>query len=246
MSDETKKVILLIADISGYTSYMIAHRTTLAHGQIMITELLEAIIKQAELPVEISKLEGDAVFMYAAESAKMKLEEIGSKVGEKLTDFFDAFFEKLCELVETRVCGCTACVNLPKLKLKMILHAGEALFHKVGDFSELSGVDVITLHRLLKNGVKSDQYILMTESAHSIVDFGGKKRMAESSEEYADIGKLKTFVYFMEADERLAAADETNKRTSFFGKISHFLPFVTNTFLYLTGFKRSETLKDVK
>jgi len=47
MDNETRKVILIIADISGYTSYMVAHRSELAHGQILITKLLEAIISQA-------------------------------------------------------------------------------------------------------------------------------------------------------------------------------------------------------
>ena len=57
-------VLLIIADISGYTRYMTANAKTLAHSQTIITELVMAIVKQAELPLEVAKLEGDAVFLY--------------------------------------------------------------------------------------------------------------------------------------------------------------------------------------
>ena len=57
-------VLLIIADISGYTRYMTANAKTLAHSQTIITELVETIVKQSELPLEVSKLEGDAVFLY--------------------------------------------------------------------------------------------------------------------------------------------------------------------------------------
>lgn len=35
------------------------------HSQRIITDLLEAVIRQVALPLEIAKLEGDAVFIFA-------------------------------------------------------------------------------------------------------------------------------------------------------------------------------------
>ena len=46
-------VLLIIADISGYTRYMTANAKTLAHSQTIITELVMAIVKQVELPLEV-------------------------------------------------------------------------------------------------------------------------------------------------------------------------------------------------
>ena len=57
-------VLLFIADISGYTKYMVENKNAYVHAQIIITELLETIIKELNLPFEVSKLEGDAVFFY--------------------------------------------------------------------------------------------------------------------------------------------------------------------------------------
>lgn len=215
MNNETKKVILIIADISGYTSYMVAHRAELEHGQVLITELLEAIIGQAEIPIEISKLEGDAVFMYAPDSGGEKgFEETALKVGEKLLKFFDAFSEKLRELIESNMCCCKACANLDKLRLKLIIHSGEALFHRVGNFNELAGVDVITLHRLLKNSVDSNHYIMMTESAHRLLDFEGKSEMSEIVESYSEIGSIKNFVYYMDGRDRPKTGSAPSKTYS--------------------------------
>jgi hypothetical protein len=65
MEAAERDVLLLLADISGYTRYMVENRTAALHSQGIITELLEAVIRQVELPLEVAKLEGDAVFIFA-------------------------------------------------------------------------------------------------------------------------------------------------------------------------------------
>ena len=65
MESIEKKVVLIIADISGYTRFMVTNKTSLIHSQVIITELIKTIIKQVEIPLKVSKLEGDAVFTYA-------------------------------------------------------------------------------------------------------------------------------------------------------------------------------------
>jgi hypothetical protein len=52
------------------------------------------------------------------------------------------------------------------LRLKVIDHYGVAIRSKVSGFDELSGVDVIVLHRLLKNEVKGSEYLRLTEPAY--------------------------------------------------------------------------------
>jgi len=52
------------------------------------------------------------------------------------------------------------------LRLKVIDHYGVAIRSKVSGFDELSGVDVIVLHRLLKNDVNGSEYTLLTEPAY--------------------------------------------------------------------------------
>ena len=45
MDNRIERVVLIIADISGYTRFMLANRTALVHGQMVVTKLLEEIIR---------------------------------------------------------------------------------------------------------------------------------------------------------------------------------------------------------
>jgi len=55
MDSGHQKVILMIADISGYTSFMVSNKTSLTHAQVISTELIQKIIKRLEIPLKISK-----------------------------------------------------------------------------------------------------------------------------------------------------------------------------------------------
>lgn len=61
-----KEVVLTIADISGYTEYLLSTQTALLHAQTIINELIESIIEQVQIPLKVAKLGGDAVFLYAS------------------------------------------------------------------------------------------------------------------------------------------------------------------------------------
>ncbi len=56
----TQHGYLVIADISGYTSFIA--RTELEHSQEILSELLELLVSRFQPTMTISKLEGDAVF----------------------------------------------------------------------------------------------------------------------------------------------------------------------------------------
>ncbi len=90
MSDEsTKQVLLMIADISGYTEFIVSTDIEIEHSQNIITQLINTIIEQIKIPLEISKLEGDAVFLYAIKNnEKNTWQHVRKLVGEKLLLFF--------------------------------------------------------------------------------------------------------------------------------------------------------------
>ncbi|MBI3167836.1 MAG: DUF2652 domain-containing protein, partial [Chloroflexi bacterium] len=62
---ETKKVALVIVDISGYTQFIRSEKTSAVHAEEIIFDLLEAVIDKAAYPLTLNKLEGDAAFLYA-------------------------------------------------------------------------------------------------------------------------------------------------------------------------------------
>lgn len=211
-----RDVFLIITDISGYTSFMVAHRTALVHGQLIISELTKAIIKQVEIPLEISKIEGDAVFLYAIVDDPKSGDDLPRQIGRKLKVFLTAFSEKLKELSQSNTCPCEACTNINQLNLKIVVHSGRAFFYELGRFQELSGVDVIIVHRLLKNSVPAKQYILMTAAAYNGLQAAVDFPVTPGVETYEEIGRLKTFVYLPESALETREEQPDRQYTSWF------------------------------
>ncbi len=230
-----KDVFLIITDISGYTSFMVAHRTALVHGQLIISELTKAIIKQVEIPLEISKLEGDAVFLYAVADDPQSRVELPRQIGGKLKGFLTAFSNKLQELSQSNTCPCEACTNMDKLNLKIVVHSGRAFFYELGRFQELSGVDVIIVHRLLKNSVPAKQYILMTAEAYQGLQAALDFPVTPSQETYEEIGRIKTYVYLPESDRESRAEGPERRYTSWFYRTKNKLLKRLRTKLAMRG-----------
>lgn len=200
MDPRTERVVLILADISGYTRFMLANQTALVHAQMVITKLLEAIIREVEIPLKVKEIEGDAVFLYAIKpDDEAAWEETRRLIGRKLVSFFEAFARGILAGSEFALCQCPSCQNVDQLKLKIVVHSGEAVFHKVGRFSDVSGVDVILAHQLLKNSIPSDEYVLMTESAYREIEFPTEVEVTRGEEHYEGFGSIRTYTYLSES-----------------------------------------------
>lgn len=209
---ETQPVLLMLVDISGYTQFMVSHDTELRHSQTIIGELLESLMRQVDVPLRISRIEGDALFLYAVKSGDEEVwRRRSASLVNRLLGLFQVFEERLVEIGAYSVCKCRACAEVGDLKVKIIAHSGEALFTHVGDYPTLSGVDVITVHRLAKNSVPEDEYVLMTEAAYKDLTLPEGASVREGVEEY-DTGTFKTYVYLPEVSVDL---DEDEIRARF-------------------------------
>ena len=160
--------LLVIVDISGYTDFITNRSVSLLHAEQIITELMESVIDRAEHPLTVNKLEGDAALLfreYRPEAASDCTTNVLAQVG----GFFPSFAACLARIAEQRRnCGCEACGNTAKLKLKAFVHAGEIAVKKVRQFEELAGEDVILIHRLLKNTVPEREYVLLTDTVRAL------------------------------------------------------------------------------
>ena len=205
-------VVLVVADISGYTDFMLSHRKAVAHSQMIVRELIETLIRQVEVPLKLVELEGDALVMYAPKTVDPGAwDRRGQRIVEQILQMFTAFGRSIVEIGSYSVCRCPACSNITKLKLKIVAHSGEGLRNEVGGFPVLSGVDTIVVHRLLKNSVELNEYVLMTEEAHRDLPFPDQKAIVEGIEQY-DVGTFKTFLHRPECS---AEFDEAAVRGSF-------------------------------
>jgi hypothetical protein len=189
-------VVLFIADISGYTRFMTANTKTLAHSHTIIAELVEHLLKGIRLPMEVSKLEGDAILFYCRK--KQTEGDWGRQkqdLANRLLSLFTEFNHKLAELKSSVTCNCSACQNIESLQLKVFAHSGEALFHRLGPSDELAGVDVIIIHRLLKNSVASRSYLLLTDAARQDLAFDAATKFHAGMERYDSLDEIRTWVH---------------------------------------------------
>lgn len=203
MADSDMKesdVLLLILDISGYTRFMVSTKSTLVHGQLIISELIEALADRVQVPLRILELEGDAILLFAfREPGAQAWESFRRSLVEKLHEFVTAFFAKMEEIKKSNLCSCSACKHISSLSIKAIVHSGKAVEFRLRQFVRLSGPDVIAVHRLLKNSVPSQQYFLLTDSAWDLLDQQQKMKFTKGSETYEDIGTIGTHVYIMDS-----------------------------------------------
>ncbi|MDH4094073.1 MAG: DUF2652 domain-containing protein [Betaproteobacteria bacterium] len=195
-----QSLIIILADISGYTRFMLENQTAAVHGQQCITFLIETLLREVDIPLRLQEIEGDAVFLYAArEGDEAAWRQALAEVRAKLPRFFAAFLEGMSLAAEATPCSCAVCRDSGTLKLKLIVHSGRAVFHAIGGRALVSGADVILAHRLLKNSVPGDEYLLMTEAAYRDLgrDMGGEFLAGE--EHCGDFGTVKTYVRHMGA-----------------------------------------------
>jgi hypothetical protein len=154
---------LLIADISGYTRFLTD--SELDHAQGILESLLAVIVERLRWPLALSNLQGDAVFAYAPDNAISS----PGRIFDTVEALYFGFRERVIAMVANTTCTCRACKNISGLDLKVILHHGSYVFQNIAGRQELSGPDVIVLHRLLKNDVTEKTgvrgYALLTEAA---------------------------------------------------------------------------------
>lgn len=196
---EVRQIFLVLVDISGYTRFIKKHRVSLLHAERIITELLETVIETAKPPLVLHELEGDAVNFYALSDGSP---EMAREIGTQVQGFLEAFRARERELVsECGLCNCEACETVGKLRMKAILHHGEAAFSRVRHFEKVGGEDVILAHRLLKNSIEQDEYILMSEAFADIAGEIDGMDAEPRREECEGIGEVAVKVYYTDPGE---------------------------------------------
>ena len=155
----TERALLLIGDIGGYTRFMRLHRLSLGHAQENTARLLEAMIDAAPR-LELVGIEGDAAFLYVPEPED---EEVAASIAAVAASIHRAFHTEQQRIAQLTLCPCDACHQVGQLTVKVVAHLGEVVEQTVRDRTTLAGPDVILVHRMLKNSVPINEYVLMTE-----------------------------------------------------------------------------------
>src|SRR5215210_6582717 len=133
MERRTQTGYLVLADISGYTSFVA--QTEIEHADMALSFLLETIVEKIGGLLTITQLEGDAVFAYIEES---KLQEASSLL-VLIDHTYLAFRDKALALYSQATCPCRACRALPTLDLKFMVHHGDYIIQQVAGIKDLLG-----------------------------------------------------------------------------------------------------------
>jgi len=196
MERKTQTGYLVLADISGYTSFVA--QTEIEHAHIALSILLEVLVEKLSALLTISKLEGDAVFAYVDEN---KLPEGGSLL-ELIDNTYLAFRDRALALYEQATCPCLACRAIPTLDLKFMVHHGDFIVQQVAGIKDLLGTDVNLIHRLAKNHVAETTgwqgYILSTHRGLPSLQ-ADTAAFIQQTESYEHLGEVETFVMDMHA-----------------------------------------------
>lgn len=164
----THRGFLVIADISGYTRFLTG--SELDHAQGVLEDLFAVILDRLKAPLTLSNIQGDAFFAFANDDFTWS----PGQILDCIEALYFGFHDRLTEIVDNTTCTCRACSNAKKLDLKFVVHHGEYASQTIAGREELTGPDVILLHRLLKNDVaeKTDiaSYALFTSAALEALD----------------------------------------------------------------------------
>jgi uncharacterized protein YndB with AHSA1/START domain len=160
MLNQPEPACLVLADITGYTSYLAG--VELDHAQDILTDLTNTVVGGLRPTFRLAKLEGDAAFTYA-----MTATIDASLLMDTVERTYFAFRRRLRDIAQASTCDCNACIRMPNLDLKFLAHHGLVGRQRMAGREELVGSPVIVAHRLLKNAITADTgiaaYALYTE-----------------------------------------------------------------------------------
>jgi hypothetical protein len=174
------------ADVSGYTEFLTG--SELDHAHDIMRGLMKVLTRALGHPLQIIKYEGDAILCCAPDATLNN----APLMLDVLEGAYVAFSDHVFNMKACTTCTCKACGNIRGLDLKFFLHHGDFILENSGKGVDLSGPDVILLHRLMKNRVKekmgTQAYVLATAAA---IEHAGKPAgfvpHAEHYEHFGDV-----------------------------------------------------------
>jgi hypothetical protein len=187
---ESGRAVLLIADIGGYTDYMSSHRMSLAHAEVNTTRMLDKMIDAAP-GFDLIEIEGDAAFLSRQADARDP-EATVAEILQAAVRMHRAFHLER-QNVATNLCPCAGCKEADNLKLKFVAHIGDVATQTIRRRLNLVGIDVVLVHRLLKNPVDIPEYVLLTEELYSTGETSVPDSVHEISPELEGFGTVRAY-----------------------------------------------------
>jgi len=121
------------------------------------------------------------------------------------------------------------------LRVKFVVHLGDVAVQRVKRASKLAGLDVILVHRMLKNAVPIPEYVLLSEAVFRRMDDRVRSRGHALAQELEGLGMVPT--YFVNLAE-IAGNPPPDPEVTALGRFRENLGVVLRSLPYLLGLKR--------
>ena len=203
MESPIQEGYLILADISGYTSFLAENE--LDHAPAVLNNVLTLLVNQMTPTLKLAEVEGDAVFLYLPAAAISR----GELLLELIEDTYSAFRDRQRMMQHNATCPCKACQSISQLDLKFIAHFGPYVMQHLAGSQKPVGTCVNLAHRLLKNGVAEATgwrgYALFSEQCLSRLGMP-LENLHEETEHYEHLGAVRTGSFDLDAryQERVA------------------------------------------
>jgi hypothetical protein len=220
----TRRALLLIADIGGYTDYMQNHRSLLGHAEAATTRMLGKVVDAAR-GFDLIEIEGDAAFL-SREVDALDGPATLSAVTDAAVALHRAFHSER-RLVERNLCPCDSCTQMSALKLKFVAHVGDVATQTIKRRTKLVGMDVIYVHRMLKNPVDVPEYLLVSDELFRAGGASAERAMSEIALDLEGIGPVPAhFVDVADLAAPLADPSWPERIGGTFAMVGRGLPYV--------------------
>jgi hypothetical protein len=199
----TRRALLLIADIGGYTQYMQYHRSILGHAEAATRRMLDRVVDAAR-GFDLIEIEGDAAFLSRDADGLDGPATLAATTAAAVA--MHRAFHTERRFIEANMCPCRSCTQTSALTLKFVAHVGEVATQTIKRRQKLVGVDVIYVHRLLKNPVQVPEYLLVSADLFQGAGAASSELVAhEITQDLEGIGEVQGF--FVDVHDMAAPPD---------------------------------------
>ena len=190
----------VLADISGYTSFLTG--VAIEHAKEITSDLFKAILKANQGRWKVANVEGDCIFFYR--EGRESPDELLAHV--KL--LHERFCDRVIDIATASSCSCGACSRTNQLSMKFVAHTGEFETQEIAGRKQLIGVDIVMAHRLLKNSVPLEEYLLLSKECGNCMD-EVELPVSEGTDDYESFGPVE--YTYLDLEPLRKAMDERNR-----------------------------------
>lgn len=163
-SESLTNALICLPDLAHFTEFMAMSNEWESHE--VVSDILARIVESNTIGYELAEIEGDAIFFYLRERAFCPF----PKIIEQCRTFYTEFTHLLRTRGEGQFHFGPQQAGELKLGLKIILHCGPIGMLNIRHLSKPIGQTVVEAHRLLKNTIPFEEYLLVTESVMNLFD----------------------------------------------------------------------------